>query len=70
LYRIEFLLFFPTELIVFYKTDFDEYDFGTELLNYGTNESLFSGLFDSSYFEKVFHKLADRELITFIPYLR
>ncbi|CAB5371735.1 unnamed protein product [Rhizophagus irregularis] len=39
--------------------DFDEYDFATELLNYGTNEILFSGLFDSSYFEKVFHKLAN-----------
>lgn len=50
-------------LFFFNKIDFDEYDFATELLNYGTNEILFSGLFDSSYFEKVFHKLANRELL-------
>ncbi|CAG8456893.1 3464_t:CDS:10 [Cetraspora pellucida] len=41
--------------------DFDEYDIDSQLLQYGagSNDVFLAELFDITYFEKVFHKLAD-----------
>ncbi|CAG8485439.1 14772_t:CDS:10 [Dentiscutata erythropus] len=46
--------------IIYSKTDFDEYDIDSQLLQYGSgNDGFLEELFDITYFEKVFRKLAD-----------
>ncbi|CAG8480170.1 6506_t:CDS:10, partial [Dentiscutata heterogama] len=46
--------------IIYSKTDFDEYDIDSQLLQYGSgNDGFLEELFDVTYFEKIFRKLAD-----------
>jgi hypothetical protein len=41
------------------QTDFTQYEFLPEAVTYATNEMTGGEVFGASYFESVFHKLAD-----------